>query len=238
MANLLPELSKIKQKTELTALSTAQLKELQQALNGLYYPCGDVDGIFGQKTEKAYYDYKKDRYLGYLSYIGIGTITKLKEELRNVGDYDGRKINQAGINLIKEFEGLRLIAYLCSANVATIGYGSTYYPNGQKVKLGDSITRDEAEELLKVTVKGFEEAVSKAVTVPLNDNQFAALVSFVFNIGKNAFRNSTLLKELNRGNYNQASNELLRWDKAGGRSLAGLARRRQAERKLFVTFSN
>lgn len=118
---MIPELSKIKQPTELVALSPAQLKELQRALNVLDYDAGPVDGILGQLTEKAFYDYKKDRHWGYLSIIGPGTINKLKEELQGLENINGRKTNQAGIDLLKEFEGLRLIAYRCSANVATIG---------------------------------------------------------------------------------------------------------------------
>lgn len=140
------------------------------------------------------------------------------------------KISNKGLSLIKEFEGLKLNAYRCAANVLTIGYGST----GPHVKEGMTITEEEAEELLKEDVSKFEECVNHAVEVDLTQEEFDALVSFAFNVGCGAFMGSTLLKLLNAGNKHAAAQQLLRWDKAGGRVLAGLARRRAAERALFI----
>jgi GH24 family phage-related lysozyme (muramidase) len=141
----------------------------------------------------------------------------------------GQRINAEGLKLIKDFEGLRLEAYICPAGVPTIGYGST-----AGVKMGLSITVDEAEALLIKDLERFEAAIRSAVTVPLTDNQFSSLVCFSFNVGTGAFRDSTLLRLLNQGDYQGAADQLLRWDKAGGKSLPGLQRRRQAERALFL----
>ena len=187
------------------------------------------DGIVGVKTIKALNQFKEDLHLGYPNIIGKTTISKLEEEPAR------RRINQAVLNLIKEFEGFRSKAYLCPAKVWTIGYGSTFYPNGRRVKSGDVIDHTQGEELLKATVKTFEEGVDRAVKVPLTNNQFLALVSFAFNVGLGAFRGSTLLRVLNRGNYQEAANQLLRWDRANGRRLAGLTRRRKAERSPFLS---
>jgi lysozyme len=146
-----------------------------------------------------------------------------------------RKINKTGLELIKEFEGFRSQAYLCPAKVATIGYGSTFYPDGKKVKLGDRITAQEAEKLLMTTIQTFADGVSKAIKIPLTSNQFSALVSLCFNIGIGAFHSSTLVRVLNQGNYSEAANQFLRWNRGGGKVLAGLTRRRNRERNLFLS---
>lgn len=144
-------------------------------------------------------------------------------------------LTQEGIELIKEFEGFRERAYLCPAGTLTIGYGTTVYEDGSKVRSGDRVTKGRAEELLRKDCQRFEADVKRLVNVPLTDNQFSALVSFTYNVGSNALAKSTLLKVLNQGNYNQASNELLRWNKANGIVLKGLVRRRENEKKLFDT---
>ena len=141
-----------------------------------------------------------------------------------------RKINVAGLQLIKSFEGVKLRSYKDSVGVWTIGYGHT-----DNVEPGDVITEAEAEGYLRDDLDDAERAVDAYVTVPLSDNQFAALVSFVFNLGPTAFNRSTLLKVLNQRNYKQAANEFLKWNRAGGKILAGLVRRREAERNLFLT---
>ncbi|NET39834.1 MAG: lysozyme [Cyanothece sp. SIO1E1] len=140
-------------------------------------------------------------------------------------------MNRAGLELLKRFEGLRLDAYVCPAGVLTIGYGST----GGHVKAGDRITEAEAEALLIKDLERFEKAVNELVKVPLTSNQFSALVSFTFNVGNGAFGNSTLLKVLNQGDSQAAANELLRWNKGGGKVLPGLTKRREAEKALFLT---
>lgn len=140
-----------------------------------------------------------------------------------------RQINQDGLNLIKQWEGLRLQAYLCPANVWTIGYGHTL-----TAKKGMSISEAEAVNLLRGDLAKFQRCVEDAVTVSLNDNQFAALVSFCFNVGEGALRGSTLLKKLNAGNYDAVPSELARWNKVGKNVSAGLVNRRAAEAGLWV----
>lgn len=141
-----------------------------------------------------------------------------------------RMINQAGIDLIKDFEGLHLTPYLCPAKVWTIGYGHT-----RTVRNGMSITQEEADHLLSGDLQIVERFIQLLVTVPLNDNQFAALVSFTFNVGKSNFEHSTLLRLLNRGWYDQVPAQLMRWNRSRGEVLGGLSRRRGAEAKLWNT---
>ena len=134
-----------------------------------------------------------------------------------------------GIALIKRFEGLRLKAYLCPASVPTIGYGHT-----KGVQINDpAITEEEADRLLAEDLKLYEKAVTEMVKVPINQNQFDALVSFAFNLGTGALRGSTLMKKLNAGQPCAA--EFDRWVFAAGKALPGLVRRRAAEKRLFET---
>ena len=132
------------------------------------------------------------------------------------------------LDLIKHFEGCYLTAYLCPANVWTIGYGHT-----KTAKQGMVITQEEADRLLEQDVAWVKAAVIGAVKVPLTANQTSALYSFVFNVGAGAFRSSTLLRKLNAGDYTGAQGQFRRWNKAGGKVLRGLTRRRAAEAKLF-----
>ncbi|BEM76148.1 lysozyme [Serratia marcescens] len=137
-------------------------------------------------------------------------------------------IGTNGLNLIKHFEGLRLRAYQCSAHVWTIGYGHT-----ADVGENDVITEEEALYFLHQDLAESERAVNQYVHVPLTQNQFDALVSFVFNLGAGNFLTSTLLKKLNSGD-DGAAQEFGRWIHAGGKALPGLVRRREAERALFL----
>lgn len=141
------------------------------------------------------------------------------------------KISKKGLDLIKTFEGLELKAYKDSVGVLTIGWGST----GSHVKPGMSITKEQAEELLKQDVSRFEKGVNDLVKVPLIQNQFDALVSFSFNLGLGNLKSSTLLRKLNASDYSGAASEFLRWNRAGNKVLAGLTRRRIAERDLFLS---
>ena len=142
-----------------------------------------------------------------------------------------RKINAAGIDLIKSFEGLRLDSYRCSANVATVGYGHT----GPDVRIPMTITEERAEELLREDLARFETGVEALIgSTPTNDNQFSALVSLAFNIGLGALATSTVLKRHKLGNKLGAANAILMWNRGGGRVLKGLMRRREAERKLYL----
>ena len=135
------------------------------------------------------------------------------------------------VELIKESEGLRLKAYLPTPNdVYTIGYGHT-----KTAEKGMVITLAGAEALLLHDLQWVETAIDMYVQVPLNQNQYDALTSFIYNIGGTAFRKSTLLKKLNKKDYNGAANELLRWDKQKGKVLRGLTKRRQLEKDLFLS---
>ena len=142
-----------------------------------------------------------------------------------------KQISAEGINLICSFEGLELKAYLDSANIWTIGYG-TIIRNGVKVKKGDTCTIEQAKAYMASDLKSFEAAVNK-VKVPLNQNQYDALVSLTYNIGVNAFANSTLLKKLNAQDYKGAAAQFDVWNKVKGRVVQGLVNRRAKERKLF-----
>lgn len=143
------------------------------------------------------------------------------------------KTNKAGIELIKRFEGLRLDAYRCPAGVLTIGYGHTSMAGSPRVTPGLTISEDEAEQILIQDLKRFEAGVAELVTVPTNENQFSALVSFSYNTGVTALRHSTLLKLHNQGDFEGAARQFAKWVYAGGRVLPGLANRREAEEKLY-----
>ena len=138
---------------------------------------------------------------------------------------------EAGLRLIKEFEGLRLAKYLDAVGKWTIGYGHLILPNEN---YDQPISLDVANALLRADLKRTEEGVRNSVTVAINQNQFDALVSFAFNLGVGNLKSSTLLRLLNEGNIFAAADQFLRWNKAGGRELPGLTRRRRAERGLFI----
>lgn len=145
--------------------------------------------------------------------------------------------SEKGIALIKKFEGCRLTAYPDPGTGGapwTIGYGWTFLVDGKPIKPGMTINQATADRLLKTGLVSYENAVLKLVRIKLNQNQFDALVSFAYNVGTLALSTSTLLMKLNAGDINSAANEFLRWNKAGGRVLPGLIRRREAERALFL----
>tara|TARA_Y100000114_G_scaffold118236_1_gene112719 strand:- start:713 stop:1156 length:444 start_codon:yes stop_codon:yes gene_type:complete len=133
-----------------------------------------------------------------------------------------------GIALIKKFEGCELKAYQCSAGVWTIGYGHT-----KDVEEGDTISKDQAEEMLVEELHEYENYVNEYVNVALSQNQFDALVSWVYNLGPANLKASTMLKVLNDGKYEDVPYQMKRWNKAGGKVLDGLVRRREAEALLY-----
>jgi len=145
------------------------------------------------------------------------------------------KIDNAGIELITQWEGLKLKPYLCSAGVPTIGYGSTRYEDGTKVKLTDKdITKERAIELFKNTIKTYEREVDAYCRDDINQNQFNALVSFAYNLGCNALKNSTLLKKVNNNPSDVSiKNEFMKWIYVGKKPLKGLVNRRTAEVKMY-----
>jgi lysozyme len=142
------------------------------------------------------------------------------------------KTSQTGVDLIKSFEGCKLTAYKCSAGVNTIGFGNTYYTNGNKVKLGDKITQDEANKLFLDLLPKYEKTVLDAIKVQLTQNQFDALVSFCWNCGSS----KTLFKMINEkfSEMNIVNWWVSHYIMGGGKELPGLVRRRKAEAVLFV----
>lgn len=144
------------------------------------------------------------------------------------------EVNKAGRDLIKRFEGCKLRAYRCSAGVFTIGYGSTFYEDGTKVKQGDVITQQRAEQLFDLIVDDFAQKVDALVKSNVSENNFSALVSFTFNVGIGNFQRSTLLRKVN-ANPKDATipAEFKKWVRANGEVLKGLVRRREAEAKLY-----
>ena len=136
--------------------------------------------------------------------------------------------------LCARFEGFSPSPYRCPAGVWTIGYGTTRYPDGQPVREGDApVSMTHARELLAHDLAGAEAAVARLVTVPLNKNERAALVSFTYNVGTKALSGSTLLLRLNKGDRIGAAGEFQRWCKGGGKVLPGLVKRRAEEANLF-----
>jgi len=147
-----------------------------------------------------------------------------------------RTTSDLALSKIKQWEGLRLNSYQDSGGVWTIGYGHTS-DAVFKVAAGQAITEAKALELLRLDLKEAEEAIDRAVKVPLNDNQFGALVSFAFNVGNRSFLKSPLLKKLNSGQYDAVPTELAKWNKDGGKVVQGLVNRRAAEAGLWSTGS-
>ncbi|MCT4705186.1 lysozyme [Enterobacteriaceae bacterium H16N7] len=144
-----------------------------------------------------------------------------------------KTIATPGLNLIKHFEGLRLTTYKDIVGIATIGYGHVEHPLPPGGKR--TISEQQADQILKEDLQRFERAVNSMLTVEVTQNQFDALISFSFNLGSQSLKNSTLLRKLNAGNAKEAANEFMRWNRAGGKEVSGLTRRREAERQLFIS---
>tara|TARA_R110002020_G_scaffold253923_6_gene467555 strand:+ start:1447 stop:1896 length:450 start_codon:yes stop_codon:yes gene_type:complete len=140
-----------------------------------------------------------------------------------------RVISAEGIALIKKFEGCKLEAYLDSVDVPTIAWGRT-----KLVSIGDTCTQEQADDWLEEELVEYEGYINDMVKVPLDQSQFDALVAWVYNLGPTNLSKSSLLRELNNENYQAVPNEIKRWNKAGGKVLGGLVRRRDAEALLFV----
>lgn len=145
------------------------------------------------------------------------------------------KTSDKGLALIKSFEGFSARPYLCPAGVPTIGYGATYYPDGRRVTMQDKpVSEADATAMLRSMLASYEAGVSRYVLVPVTQGQFDALVSFAYNLGLSALKGSTLLRLVNARDYAGAAAQFVSWNRAGGKVLPGLTRRREAERKLFV----
>ncbi len=165
----------------------------------------------------------------------IATAPSTVADMLGIATDNRMQVSTAGINLICSFEGKRLIAYDDGVGVWTIGFGTTIYPNGIKVKRGDTCTTEQAKAYMAHDLKKFESAVNSAVTMLINQNQFDALVSLAYNIGTGAFKESTLLKKLNAKDYKGAAAQFDVWNKGGGKVMQGLVNRRAVERKLFLS---
>ena len=148
------------------------------------------------------------------------------------------KMTDQGYRLIMEFEGFRAQAYRDAVGVWTVGYGHTAMAGKPAVTAGLTITRAEADVILRRDVEMFADAVAALVKVPLTDNQFSALVSFAFNVGPGNFAKSSVLAVVNRKDFDAVPRRLALWVKAGGRTLPGLIRRRAAEAQMFLDHDN
>lgn len=145
------------------------------------------------------------------------------------------RTGKEALRIIKNWEGFRAAPYKCSAGVWTIGYGTTVYPGGQKVTERDpEISQAQAEGYLEDHIKTkIEPQLNKLINVMINQNQWDALVSFCYNVGLGNFKTSTMLKLIKKGLFAEAAKEFSKWNKAGGKELAGLIARRKEERLLF-----
>jgi lysozyme len=144
-----------------------------------------------------------------------------------------RKLDEDGIEHIKQFEGFRTHAYKDSADIWTIGYGSTRI-HGRAVQADDVITEHQALNQMRQDLDSFEKTVNESVKVYLTQSQYNALVSFTYNVGSHAFKTSTLLKKLNQSDYHAAAKQFMMWIFANKKPIEGLVTRRRLEQKLFV----
>ncbi len=144
------------------------------------------------------------------------------------------EVNKAGRDLIKKFEGCKLRAYKCPAGLWTISWGLTFYPDGTKVKEGDVITQQQAEDYFNAIVDDFAKKVDALIKSNVSENNFSALVSFAYNVGMGNFQRSTLLRKVNANPKDKTIlAEFKKWTRANGEVLKGLVRRRDAEAKLY-----
>ncbi|MGA6135872.1 lysozyme [Acinetobacter dispersus] len=182
-------------------------------------------------NRKPFFDAARVLAGGKLTQVQVDDLNKVVDGLSTA---QGMTTSRVGINLITSFEDLVLTAYDDGVGVWTIGFGTTVYPNGIRVKRGDICTKAQAVSFFQHDLRRFEDAVNQAVKVVVNQNQFDALVSLAYNIGETAFKGSTLVKELNAGNYEAAADQFPKWNRGGGKVMKGLVRRRAAERELFL----
>lgn len=182
-------------------------------------------------NRKPFFDEARKLAGGKMTQAQVDELNKVVDGLNSS---KGKTTSRVGINLITSFEDLKLNAYDDGVGVWTIGFGTTVYPNGVKVKRGDTCSKLEAVSFFQHDLRRFEAAVNQGVKVVVNQNQFDALVSLTYNIGEQAFKDSTLLAKLNKGDYFGTADQFPRWNKGGGQVMKGLVRRRAAERELFL----
>ena len=191
-------------------------------------------------NSKIIFDYLRKLSGGVLTQAQVIATDKLLsidfDAVKNMlGIPESMSVSNKGVDLICEFEGKRLVAYDDGVGVWTIGFGTIKYPNGVRVKKGDTCTLDQAKEYMRHDLIEFEHTVNSSVKVPLNQNQFDALVSLAYNIGSSAFKSSTLVKKLNTGDYQGAADQFNVWINAGGKRMQGLVNRRDREKLLFLS---
>ena len=190
-------------------------------------------------NSKVIFDYLRKLSGGVLTQAQVIATDKLLsidlDAVKNMlGIPELMSVSNKGVDLICEFEGEQLIAYDDGVGIWTIGFGTIKYPDGVRVKKGDTCTLEQAKEYMRHDLIEFEHTVNISVKVPLNQNQFDALVSLAYNIGSNAFKSSTLVKELNTGDYQGAADQFNVWVNAGGKRMQGLVNRRAKEKELFL----
>ena len=191
-------------------------------------------------NSKDIFDYLRKLSGGVLTQAQVIATDKLLsidfDAVKNMlGIPESMSVSNKGVDLICEFEGKRLVAYDDGVGVWTIGFGTIKYPDGVRVKKGDTCTLDQAKEYMRHDLIEFEHTVNSSVKVPLNQNQFDALVSLSYNIGSSAFKSSTLVKKLNTGDYQGAADQFNVWVNAGGKRMQGLVSRRDREKLLFLS---
>ena len=191
-------------------------------------------------NSKIIFDYLRKLSGGVLTQAQVIATDKLLsidfDSVKNMlGIPESMSVSNKGVDLICEFEGKRLVAYDDGVGVWTIGFGTIKYPNGVRVKKGDTCTLDQAKEYMRHDLIEFEHTVNSSVKVPLNQNQFDALVSLAYNIGSSAFKSSALVKKLNTGDYQGAADQFNVWINAGGKRMQGLVNRRDREKLLFLS---
>ena len=191
-------------------------------------------------NSKIIFDYLRKLSGGVLTQAQVIATDKLLsidfDAVKNMlGIPESMSVSNKGVDLICEFEGKRLVAYDDGVGVWTIGFGTIKYPSGNRVKKGDTCTLEQAKEYMRHDLIEFEHTVNSSVKVPLNQNQFDALVSLAYNIGSSAFKSSTLVKKLNAGDYQGAADQFNVWVNAGGKRMQGLVNRRDREKLLFLS---
>lgn len=191
-------------------------------------------------NSKVIFDYLRKLSGGVLTQAQVIATDKLLsidlDAVKNMlGIPELMSVSNKGVDLICEFEGEQLIAYDDGVGIWTIGFGTIKYPNGVRVKKGDTCTLEQAKEYMRRDLIEFEHTVNSSVKVPLNQNQFDALVSLAYNIGSSAFKSSTLAKKLNSGDYQGAADQFNVWVNAGGKRTQGLVNRRDREKLLFLS---